>query len=559
MAIIPAGTSAGTRGAVTPQIEAAVRAIVAAHKGWISPTPTIDWGQASAAAKTPGYIDSTFTAGGRGLGGTSAARGGGGAAASTDPYSAILKLLGAVPSLASLPGLAQRQALSAINPQLAGLDIDSQLQQSQLQGQQTRASEFANALAQMNIQAGNQVYGNYADAAKTFGALGQGLTGAVGQDWQAQADKVNAATDQMTGGRGGTIQGYDPASMANTQGTANVALPAANLAEQALRAGALTRAGIAANVGTIVDIANQYGVKLSDAQAQLVADKAKLRLEEPGLVQTALDKLKSARTDQIGDLAKILQARQTNQTNQATLKQRQTTADRNWQIQQFNAKTAAQKVQTAQDTADAYNKYLSGKTTLSTADQEWKQKYEANRANTSRMSAITQRMGVQLRQLGVLGYDKKGNIATGFYRNPLTNTVEKQPPNTYIGKDGMPHKLAGTAGTKTPHPPGTSVKDLHESMSKGLTDQWHIFDTDILGSLQARPHTNAEISSFLMRNFGNAYIDQYPELAATVKNQVAAITRAAAGWLKTSAANRKRNAALAKQALADAGTGGPTG
>lgn len=468
-----------------------------------------------------------------------------------DPYGGIVKVLGAIPSLAGLPALARKQALADISPQLLALGLDSQTQQTQLRQQETRASEFAKALAAMNIQAGNQVYGNYADAAKTFGALGQGLTGAVGEDWQTQSDKVNAAVQQMTGGRGPAVGGYDPAAMQNTQGYANVNLPTANLEQQALQAGALTRAGIAANVGSIVDIASQYRAKLADAQAQLVSDKAKLIGQEPSLVQKALDSLKSDRTTQIANLAKMVQARTGWQSNIATLMQRE-----NAQTDQSALNWA--KERTSEQSAAAYNTYLTGKSTLSQDELNWKKQYQQAQAAIARANARTGRLNTALRAAGITGTDVKGNVLPGWYQNPKTKAIEKQPPNTYMGKDGMPHYLPGYhgKGATTGKPPGTSVKDLHESMIKGLTDQWHIFDTNIVSAGQARQHSAQEISSFLMRNFGNAYIAQYPELAATVRAQVAAVARAAQGWLKTQAANRKRaNAAAA----ATVTTGGPTG
>src|SRR5215472_4639808 len=136
-------------------------------------------------------------------------------------------------SPAAMSAFAQKSALAQINPQIAAQQAAYGNQAALLNNLYNRQTGFSLALASLadpNAKAAEQ---SYLDAANTMGALGQGITGAVGQDWQNAAGQAAATAKGMT--NQGSVQGlYDPSGLQSSGYTTGFALPGQSLAQQAI-------------------------------------------------------------------------------------------------------------------------------------------------------------------------------------------------------------------------------------------------------------------------------------------------------------------------------------
>lgn len=449
-------------------------------------------------------VAATTAAGGAGGGGAGGGGGGAGAGASNNPYDALIRSLGAVPTQQSLLGNARTAVQRELGPMLAQLAASSGLEQRQLQSHETRAAEFAKALAAMNMQSGAGLTQQYQNAVNQFGAVGTGLTGAVAQDWQNQTAQAQEAVNQMTGGLPGQdVSGYDPSLMRNVSQLSGVALPATTLGEQALRAGAGLQAQAARDVGSVFDVSQEYGAKLDEARATAEADRVKAISQRPELVQKALDALKGDRQTAISNLAKLTGARADYETAQQTAKLKSTQIEHNYQIDKINADTKAA-------SAKAYNDYIAGKTDQATFNGQMKKINDAAniRIKQATLKATTahQVATETISQKNADIAQQKANTASQLakaklYLNPKSGNIEPIPNGTYIGKDGLPHKVAGT-GSSTSQPSYTDVASLQDAMDKNIRKRLHV------GSLTAKEqHWDVpRIKQYLMRNYGRAYL-----------------------------------------------------
>jgi len=498
--------NAGYLSPMTPSIEAGLRGLNAAQRGWISPTPD-------------------FTAGGGGSPwptATAAGGGGGGAAPASqwsadNPYAAILaKYQAGIPTPGSLLGTARKSVAAELAPVLAALNQNSLVQQRQMSNQATRAGNFAEALARLNRAQGGDLAEGYQNAAQFLGTLGTGLTGAVAQDWQNQTQAAQAAVDQMTGGiPGQTVQGYDPAAMRTTQQMTGVTLPAADLAQQGLNAErGLVSQGMADVLG-IGGIAQQYRAKVGDLQAQLAADRAKEIAQKPALVEKALEGLRTDRETALANVAKLTGGAADWEANKVKLAQNQQTLDIQQQGMDIKGKSA-----------DAYNAYLDSKVGLSGKELAWKKAYQNSQLSEKQWKDAAQ---LQVDLAKVQTQSDRNAIyrraqAAGLWWNPNTKSFAKLPAGTVIGKNGFPvavkGKTASTAKTKTPKL--YELQNLRKTMTSSIAKALNIGNPLTPTKLQGvdpktgKAWTRGQIVKFL-RPLAGDLLTAYPNQGKTVE------------------------------------------
>src|SRR5215471_4078284 len=358
-------------------------------------------------------------------------------------YAGVVKAIGKI--LTPAQQLAQARALvsPSITQELAAYNKSAGLESSQVSAQALRAQEYAKALGQLTAPSADAIKNQYMSAAAFEGGLGQGLTGDVAQGWQDATDRANAQAQQMTGGIGGSVGQYDPAAARSVAVLTGAAMPASTLAEQGSNAYAMAQFARQANVAQVGDIAQQYLQKLTDLKTTQDAERAKILAQRPDLVMKELGNLQTQHQNQITSLYNLANAQQKAKTDAATLAI-------NWAAQQ-----------TKQQSADAYNSYLLGKTNLSAQELAWKKKYDQALIKDKQVKNVLAAAGVQIKkgQLVVAQTQAataqeradtaKTEAAAKTFLNPYTGKVESKPSGTIIGKNGLPID---------PTPSGTAAK-----------------------------------------------------------------------------------------------------
>ena len=218
---------------------------------------------------------------------------------------------------ASLPTAKQQQtqASQSVNSQiqqaLSGIQATTAEQVRAANRQSERAQGFAEGLRTLSPEMGAQIQSYYNDAANQLGNFGTGLTGAVADAQQADATQAAQQVAQQSGGQG-TVTGYSVPDLRNTAQYTGVALPAATLVGQGANQAANTFLQNVANSQSIGNIAQGYVQQANDATTSLADQRAQLELTRPGLMQTALNSLKSDNRQDVATLISALALQGTN-------------------------------------------------------------------------------------------------------------------------------------------------------------------------------------------------------------------------------------------------------
>jgi len=218
---------------------------------------------------------------------------------------------------ASLPTAAQQQATarqsvnSQIQQALSGIQASTAEQVRAANRQSERAQGFAEGLRTLSPNMGAQIQSYYNDAAKQLGNFGTGLTGAVADAQQADADQAAQQVAQQSGGQG-TVTGYSVPDLRNTAQYTGVSLPSATLVGQGANQAANTYLQNVANSQSIGGIAQNYIQQANDATTSLADQRAQLELTRPGLMQTALNSLSSNNRQDVATLISALALQGTN-------------------------------------------------------------------------------------------------------------------------------------------------------------------------------------------------------------------------------------------------------
>jgi hypothetical protein len=206
-----------------------------------------------------------------------------------NPYDAIIQNARASMISPQQQRTASNQQVNAqINAQLGASRASSTAEQQQYAALQNRAAGLAAALGAMAPGQQQGVYNAYADAAKTVGSLGTGLTGAVASDWGAANNQAQQAVQQYLGGVGAPAASYDLPALQSTGQMLGVTMPASTLATTALNQRALEGYDIGAQKAQAATKVQDYLQQAQDALNQRAAERATIIAQRPELYQTAL-------------------------------------------------------------------------------------------------------------------------------------------------------------------------------------------------------------------------------------------------------------------------------
>lgn len=241
----------------------------------------------------------------------------------TTPFDSIIAKANATLqglSVAKQRSIASNQAKAQIAPQIAAQTNANTAQNQLLQNLYNSQTGFALAMAKLADPNGQQALGDYTAAASTLGALGQGITGQAGQDFQNAANQASQTAASLTGGQG-SVQGlYDPSGLASSGYATGYALPGASLADQAVTAASDARNRQLASANNLGVMAAQTQANQAQTAQQGAQALAAIRAQQPGIFQTALQNQQQNRQqalDTLGSLtgnrASFLQNRAQNQ------------------------------------------------------------------------------------------------------------------------------------------------------------------------------------------------------------------------------------------------------
>jgi hypothetical protein len=323
-----------------------------------------------------------------------------------NPYGGIIQkatsLLGSY-TPQSMQKASQTYAQSLIGPQIADQNAQNQAQQQLLSNLYNRQTGFALAMAKLSDPNADAARNDYLQAANTMGTLGQGITGAVGQDWAAAADQAKTAAAGMT--NQGSVQGlYDPSGLQSTGYTTNFALPGQGLAEMATTAAADAR-------NRQIASANQLGVLAANTQTQQSQQAAQnaqqlraIRAQAPAIAQQSLQNQQQLRQNAWESLANLTGQSATYQQNAAQMAQ---------QARQF------QKTQATQA-------YQFGQTQKQSAYQFGKQMGETKKVDAATISNNLNQLKENQRQFGVTSTEQHlTDLATIAYNKGQLEVAQK--------------------------------------------------------------------------------------------------------------------------------------
>jgi hypothetical protein len=219
------------------------------------------------------------------------------------------------------------QAGTVVNPKTVGSGVDDQikagqagitaasaLQRLQLENQAKRAQGFAQALGQITAPDPKAIADEYRTSADRLRGFGTGLTGAVAEAQQSNADRIADEVHRVTGGLG-NVASYDIPNLRNVAQMTGVVMPASSLEEKAAGAYASANAERAGSVGSIGSIAQEYLRKLDELEADVGAKSTALAAQRPSLFN---DALKAAQESARSNIATYIQARYLSNTMRTT-------------------------------------------------------------------------------------------------------------------------------------------------------------------------------------------------------------------------------------------------
>jgi hypothetical protein len=518
--------------------------------------------------------------GGGGAGGTATAAAATGQWSPDNPYAKLInQYQTGIPTTQSLLGTARKAVESELSPALEALRQDSLLEQRQLGQQSVRSQEFAKALAQMNLAQNQQLQQNYGNTAQFLGTLGTNLTGQVAQDWQAQVAAQQAAVNQATGNlAGATVEpGYNLPGLASTAQYTGVTLPAASLAQQALTAQSGLQAQSTADVMNVGNLAQQYLAKLSDEQAQLGSERAKLIAQRPALVEKALEGLRTGREEKMGSLVDLIggaskfeSERAKSATDLYTAQQKAASDQQKNIVSLMNAKTRQGDLSFKQKfnyaklktdawfktmaenrqrvTASAYNNYLAGQLELGGARLDSTTRLglmniaqnavDASNLQGYRQATLNQNeqkiANTFATQYGRLVNQQQRDAwtrkvqAAGMYVNPYTNQIEKIPPGTMIGPQGIPVDATPSMGAAGRPPDIAKTGAFLQGMDEAIRTQMGISKLAPGGT---KKMTKAQVTKWLNDRYRSIFLMSYPGMEQQFGQMVNSIA--------TSIANKK--------------------
>jgi len=217
--------------------------------------------------------------------------------------SVIRQYQSAIPSMASTRATAAKSVQDQIDEALAGSRASAAADQMYYNQQAKAAQQFAkgvNAYAPINAEA---VQADYRQAAGDIANLGYGLTGAVHDVQQQQADKA-VADFAARGGLGTAPGSVDLAGATNAAAYLGATAPASNLYAEAANQAAAARYGTAINAEHVRNIAADYLQQAAQSQHELALQRTALEAKRPGLYDQALQ---DALTSRRQDLATVIQ------------------------------------------------------------------------------------------------------------------------------------------------------------------------------------------------------------------------------------------------------------
>jgi hypothetical protein len=222
-----------------------------------------------------------------------------------DPWGSILGSLTTGVSPKALRASASSDVTAQIKAAAAANAAAVAGQKIAFENQGRRASGFATALANLTKPDTAAIVDQYRQSADRLRGFGTGLTGAVADAQQAQADKNAADVSRVTGGLG-SVASYDIPNMRNVAQMLGVVMPATSLEERGLNSIADANATYASQVGGIGSIAQEYMQKGSDLDSEVAAKNAALQASRPSLFNEAL---KAAQENARSNIATSIQSR----------------------------------------------------------------------------------------------------------------------------------------------------------------------------------------------------------------------------------------------------------
>lgn len=222
-----------------------------------------------------------------------------------DPWGSVLGSLTTGVDPKALRASATSDVTAQINAAAAANAAAVAGQKIQYANQAKRATGFASALANLTKPDTAAIADQYRQSADRLRGFGTGLTGAVAEAQQAQAEKNAADVARVTGGLG-SVASYDIPNMRNVAQMLGVVLPATSLEERALNSISAANATRASQMGGIGSIAQEYMQRGSDLDAEVAAKNAALQAQRPSLFNEAL---KAAQENARSNIATSIQSR----------------------------------------------------------------------------------------------------------------------------------------------------------------------------------------------------------------------------------------------------------
>ena len=228
-----------------------------------------------------------------------------------DPYADLWKIANmGIQTPAQVTATANSQALARERGMLAAQKAISDQTIAAYTNQQTRAEGFAAALAKLQAGEDQQQMARYGQAADRMAGLGAGLTGAVGEQYQAGVDRTRDAVANLTGGLG-EVTATPGTAIANAAQYTGATMPANTLQENAAAAARMTQSDAAARAQNIHQIGLGYGAKADDAIAQAASDARAIVAKRPETIAELVNQLNTNRQQGISNLSSVLNARTT--------------------------------------------------------------------------------------------------------------------------------------------------------------------------------------------------------------------------------------------------------
>jgi len=218
-----------------------------------------------------------------------------------NPFDAqIANAKAALYSPQQLRTIANQQVGAQVRTALGQSNASSKAEQAQFAALQNRATGLAAGLAGVGEPTAEQTYNAYMGAANTMAALGGGITGQAGTDWQAEQAAAQDTISRDLGPGVGKFTSYSPQALQSAAQYGGVTLPGAGLANEALTQRGLTAYGVQADKANIGAIAQDYAAQAVQALNQRAAERASIIAQRPELFQQALQAQRddNARTQQ---------------------------------------------------------------------------------------------------------------------------------------------------------------------------------------------------------------------------------------------------------------------